>query len=48
MKIEITLNQEQLNQIRNLLNVENTVSNTELVEMFIIENTCIDKDGNEF
>jgi len=48
MKVEIDVNQEQLEMIRELLNLSSSASDSELIEEFIIENTGIDEDGNEF
>jgi hypothetical protein len=46
--VTITVNEFQLESIRELLNLPNDVSNERVIEMFIIENTCIDENGEGF
>jgi hypothetical protein len=48
MTITININQEQLDTIRENLNLPEYVSDERLVELFITENTCVDGDGNGF
>ena len=48
MTLTITINQEQLNAIRENLNLPDDVSNERCVELFIMENTCVDEDGSGF
>ncbi len=46
--ITITLHPEQLNVMRENLNMPYDVSDERLVELFIAENTCVDEEGNGF
>jgi hypothetical protein len=46
--ITINVNQEQLDMIKQLLNLEDDVTDSFVVQEFIIENTRIDEDGDEF
>jgi hypothetical protein len=48
MKIEIEINEKQIKMIRELLNLNEEISNKKCIEEFIIENTCVDEDGEEF
>jgi hypothetical protein len=48
MTLTITINQEQLNAIRENLNLPDDVSDERCVELFIMENTCVDEDGSGF
>jgi hypothetical protein len=48
MTLTITINQEQLNAIRENLNLPDDVSNERCVELFITENTCVDENGDGF
>ena len=48
MTLTITINQEQLNAIRENLNLPDYVSDERCVELFIMENTCVDEDGSGF
>ena len=48
MILTITINQAQLEAIRENLNVPDHVSDEECVERFIMENTCVDEDGFGF
>ena len=47
MKITIEINQYQLDEMRELLG-NKSISNEKLIQEFIIENTCIDENGDEF
>jgi hypothetical protein len=47
-KVTITLNEYQLHSIRELMNLPDDVSDERCVELFIVDNTCIDEDGNSF
>jgi hypothetical protein len=46
--ITINVNQEQLDMIKQLLNLEDDVTDSFIIQEFIIENTRIDEDGDEF
>ena len=46
--LTIELHPEQINAIRENLNLPNDMSNERCVELFIMENTCVDEDGNGF
>jgi hypothetical protein len=46
--ITINVNQKQLDMIKQLLNLEDDVTDSFVVQEFIIENTRIDEDGDEF
>ena len=46
--ITINVNQEQLDMMKQLLQLEDDVDNSFVVQEFIIENTRIDEDGDEF
>jgi hypothetical protein len=46
--ITINVNQEQLDMIKQLLNLEDDVDDSFIIQEFIIENTRIDEDGDEF
>ncbi len=46
--ITINVNQEQLDMIKQLLQLEDDVDDSFVVQEFIIENTRIDEDGDEF
>lgn len=48
MTLQITINQEQLNAIRENLNLPDDVSNERCVELFVTENTCVDENGDGF
>jgi len=48
MTLIITINQEQLNAIRENLNMPDDVSDERCVELFVMENTCIDENGEGF
>ena len=48
MTLIITINQEQLNAIRENLNLPDDVSNERCVELFVTENTCVDENGDGF
>lgn len=48
MTLTIDINQEQLEAIRENLNLPDDMSNERCVELFIMENTCVDEDGNGF
>jgi hypothetical protein len=48
MTLTITINQEQLNAIRENLNLPDDVSNERCVELFITENTYVDRNGESF
>jgi hypothetical protein len=48
MTLTITINQEQLNAIRENLNLPDDVSDERCVEIFITENTCVDENGDGF
>jgi hypothetical protein len=48
MTLTITLHPEQLNAIRENLNLPDDVSDERCVELFIMENTCVDEDGSGF
>jgi hypothetical protein len=48
MTLTITINQEQLNAIRENLNLPDDVSNERCVELFVTENTCVDENGDGF
>jgi len=48
MKMTIEVNQEQINVIRETLNLPEYVSDERCVELFIIENTCVDEEGFGF
>ena len=47
MKITIDLNEDQLEMIKDLIDVDN-MSNKDLVEEFIFTHLCVDEDGNEY
>lgn len=47
-KVTITVNEYQLHSIRELMNLPDDVSDERCIELFIIENTCIDEDGESF
>lgn len=46
--ITVNVNQEQLDMIKQLLQLEDDVDDSFVVQEFIIENTRIDEDGDEF
>jgi len=48
MTLTITINQEQLNAIRENLNLPDYITDEGCVELFITENTCIDENGESF
>jgi hypothetical protein len=48
MTLTITINQEQLNAIRENLNLPDDVSDERCVELFVTENTCVDENGDGF
>jgi len=48
MTLTIDINPEQLEAIRENLNLPDDMSNERCVELFIMENTCVDEDGNGF
>jgi hypothetical protein len=48
MTLTITINQEQLNAIRENLNLPYDVSDERCVEIFITENTYVDRNGDGF
>lgn len=48
MELTININKEQLEAIRELLNMPDYVSDERCVELFIMENTCVDEDGVGF
>ena len=48
MTLTITINQEQLNAIRENLNLPDDVSDERCIELFIMENTCVDENGDGF
>jgi hypothetical protein len=48
MTLTITINQEQLNAIRENLNLPDDVSDERCVEIFITENTYVDRNGDGF
>ena len=48
MTLTITIHPEQLRAIRENLNLPDDVSDERCVELFIMENTCVDEDGSGF
>jgi len=48
LNITITVNEYQLHSIRELMNMPDDVSDERCIELFIVENTCIDEDGESF
>ena len=48
VNVTISVSEFQLEKIRELLNLSSDVSNEKCIESFIIENTCIDEEDNEF
>lgn len=48
MTLTIELHPDQLEAIRENLNLPDDMSNERCVELFIMENTCVDEDGNGF
>ena len=48
MILQITLHPEQLNARRENLNLPDDVSDERCVELFIMENTCVDENGDGF
>jgi hypothetical protein len=48
MTLTITIHPEQLRSIRENLNLPDDVSDERCVELFIMENTCVDEDGIGF
>ena len=48
VNIKISVNEFQLESIRELLNLPSDVSDERCIELFIVENTCIDEDGESF
>ena len=48
MTLKITLHPEQINTIRENLNLPDDVSDERCIELFIIENTCVDENGDGF
>jgi hypothetical protein len=46
--LTITIHPEQLRSIRENLNMPDDVSDERCVELFVMENTCVDEDGNGF
>jgi hypothetical protein len=48
VKVTISVSEFQLESIREVLNLSSDVSNSEVIEEFIIENICIDEEDNEF
>jgi hypothetical protein len=48
MTLTITIHLEQLEAIRENLNLPDDVSDERCVELFIMENTCVDEDGSGF
>jgi hypothetical protein len=48
VNVKISVNEFQLESIRELLNLPDDVSDERCIELFIVENTCIDEDGESF
>jgi len=48
VNVTISVSEFQLESIRELLNLSSDVSDERCVELFIVENTCIDEDGESF
>jgi hypothetical protein len=48
MTLTITIHLEQLEAIRENLNLPDDVSDERCVELFIMENTCVDENGSGF
>jgi len=47
-EITISISQEQLNEIKDLLNISEEVCDRDVIEQFIEENCCMDKEGNSW
>ena len=48
MTLTKTIHPEQLRSIRENLNLPDDVSDERCVELFIMENTCVDENGSGF
>ena len=48
LNVTITVNEYQLHSIRELMNMPDDVSDERCIELFIVENTCIDEDGESY
>ncbi len=46
--LTIELHPEQLSALRTNLNLPDDMSNERCVELFIMENTCVDENGDGF
>lgn len=46
--LTIELHPEQLSVLRENLNLPDDMSNERCVELFIMENTCVDENGDGF